>query len=108
MCADDPVHEVRFHRAKKESGFDRLISLDIFNDSANGYLIDDSCIFGVEIYPIIYTGNGETLKMNVENSQEVTFNWKIPKLSKIIKRKPDGRPVISEQFVVGKHKWLVC
>ncbi|KAL8101543.1 hypothetical protein AgCh_033445 [Apium graveolens] len=105
IIQDDPVHEVRFNAAKKESGFDKLISLDIFKDATSGYLIDDSCIFGVEIHPVKYTGKGETLKMNVVVSQEVAFIWKIPKFSKIIKRTPNGRKLVSEQFAVGKYKW---
>ncbi|XP_017244574.2 uncharacterized protein LOC108216340 [Daucus carota subsp. sativus] len=101
----DPAQQVRFHREKKENGFDKLIPLDTFSVAANGYLIDDSCIFGVEIFPVKYTGNGETLVMNIVEPTEVTFEWKIDKFSKICKRKPNGRIEFSDQFAVGKYKW---
>lgn len=85
-----------------------MIPLDTFSVASNGYLIDDSCIFGVEIFPVKYTGNGETLVMNIVEPTEVTFEWKIDKFSKICKRKPNGRIEFSDQFAVGKYKWLVC
>ncbi|KAG9132249.1 hypothetical protein Leryth_020538 [Lithospermum erythrorhizon] len=42
----------RFHRLKTELGFDQLLPLSSFSDPTNGYLIDDSCAFGAEIYVI--------------------------------------------------------
>ncbi|XP_022146379.1 ubiquitin carboxyl-terminal hydrolase 12-like [Momordica charantia] len=39
----------RFHAIKTEWGFEKLISLDTFNDSSNGFLVDDCCAFGVDV-----------------------------------------------------------
>lgn len=100
ICEDDLVHQIqRFHRPKKECGFERLISLDTFNAATNGYLVGDSCVFGVEVYDVKYTGIGEALKM-IENPQEVTFEWKVFDFSKISKER-----LYSERFRGGKHKW---
>uniref|UniRef100_A0A166FT41 MATH domain-containing protein n=1 Tax=Daucus carota subsp. sativus TaxID=79200 RepID=A0A166FT41_DAUCS len=102
---DEPRHQIRrFHRAKKESGFDRLITLETFNAAANGYLIDDSCVFGVEVFEVKDTGIGETIKM-IEDPLEVTFDWKVCEFSRVCKEKLNGENLISEEFTVGKSKW---
>lgn len=101
-CEDDPVHEIRrLHPAKKECGFDRLISLETFKAARNGFLINDYCVFGVEVYDVKYTGLGEALKM-VDDPQEVTFEWKVRDFSTIYEEQ-----LQSEKFRGGKHKWLV-
>ena len=53
----------RFHNLKTEWGFARLLSHDILNDSSNGYLLDDTCVFGVEVLFIKSTCKGESLSM---------------------------------------------
>ncbi|KAJ4823608.1 hypothetical protein Tsubulata_026487 [Turnera subulata] len=57
--------ERRFHRLRLEWGFDQLIQLAKFNDANSGYLVEDTCVFGVEVYVTKErsTGNGECLKM---------------------------------------------
>lgn len=89
--------------AKKESGYDRLLSLGTFNSATNGYLIDDSCASGVEVYRAKYNGKGEGFKM-IKDPKEITFDWKIPKFSTICKDRLD-----SEEFTDGdgNYKWLV-
>ncbi|KAF9594020.1 hypothetical protein IFM89_026828 [Coptis chinensis] len=47
----------RFHATKPESGFDKFLTLKIFNEPSNGYLIDDTCIFGAELFFIKSTDN---------------------------------------------------
>ncbi|KAK1372607.1 hypothetical protein POM88_028800 [Heracleum sosnowskyi] len=80
-----PVHQIqRFHQENKENGFDRLISLDTFYAARNGYLINDFCVFGVQVYEVKYSSNGEALKI-IENPREVTFNWTIPYIPHIAK-----------------------
>lgn len=78
MWVDDSVHQIqRFHQENKENGFDRLISLDTFYAARNGYLINDFCVFGFEVYEVKYSDSGEALEI-IENPTEVTFNWTIP------------------------------
>ncbi|KAJ6683580.1 hypothetical protein OIU85_007284, partial [Salix viminalis] len=38
----------RFSAIKNKWGFPQMLSLSIFNNASNGYLIGDSCVFGVE------------------------------------------------------------
>ncbi|PQQ00146.1 hypothetical protein Pyn_40361 [Prunus yedoensis var. nudiflora] len=38
------------HVAMLEVGFDRVIPLKAFADASNGYLIDDTCVFGAEVF----------------------------------------------------------
>ncbi|KAL0388942.1 UNVERIFIED_CONTAM: Squamosa promoter-binding-like protein 1 [Sesamum radiatum] len=40
----------RFHQMKPEWGFDKFIPHSAFNDSTNGYLVNDTCVFGAEVY----------------------------------------------------------
>ncbi|KAJ9551990.1 hypothetical protein OSB04_016035 [Centaurea solstitialis] len=42
-------NRIRFHEKKLKWGFDKLISLDSFKKSENGYLVNDSCVFGAEV-----------------------------------------------------------
>ncbi|KAL5564628.1 hypothetical protein UlMin_027792 [Ulmus minor] len=42
--------ERQFHRMKLEWGFDEFIPLKTFNNCANGFLVDDTCVFGVEVF----------------------------------------------------------
>ncbi|KAE8685789.1 Glycosyl hydrolase family protein [Hibiscus syriacus] len=55
----------RFHRSKHQWGFDQLIPIRTFNDAGNGYLLDDSCVFGVEVFVTkeMCSGKGECLSM---------------------------------------------
>ncbi|KAF2294679.1 hypothetical protein GH714_014993 [Hevea brasiliensis] len=49
----------RFRGAKTKWGFDKLVSLNAFNEASNGYLVDDCCILGAEIFVIERTGKEE-------------------------------------------------
>ncbi|KAF2294675.1 hypothetical protein GH714_014854 [Hevea brasiliensis] len=66
----------RFRGAKTEWGFDKLVSLSAFNDASNGYLVDDCCIFGAEIFVI----------------ERTTKDW-------------NQVGYTSQVFVIGGYKW---
>ncbi|KAK7844191.1 ubiquitin carboxyl-terminal hydrolase 12 [Quercus suber] len=40
----------RFHDIKMEWGFDKFLPLDSFNFLPNGYLVNDCCVFGAEVF----------------------------------------------------------
>ncbi|KAH9685454.1 TRAF-like family protein [Citrus sinensis] len=42
----------RFDRRKGEWGFGKFLDLATFNEPSNGYLVDESCVFGAEVYVI--------------------------------------------------------
>ncbi|KAE9447085.1 hypothetical protein C3L33_21023, partial [Rhododendron williamsianum] len=89
----------RFHRMKTEWGFDKFIPLETFNHASNGYLLEDCCVFGAEVFLMKSNGKGECV-MTMKNPLSNTYTWKIDEVSKI-----DAEEVLSEAFVVGEHKW---
>lgn len=76
--ADAKVRQ--FHENKKEWGLDKLISLSTFNDPSNGYLVDDCCVFGVEILVIERNNEGECLKF-IKEPDDSKFTWKVKNFS---------------------------
>ncbi|XP_074275483.1 uncharacterized protein LOC141599396 [Silene latifolia] len=82
------LKEKRFHAAKTEWGVSRVISLDDFEDASNGFLKDDSCVFGVEIVyayvnvqpqvAVVHTTTTSTTHL-----KSYSFKWEIPKFSKL-------------------------
>ena len=42
--------ERRFRGIKLEWGYDKVIPLKTFKDASNEYLVDDTCVFGVEVF----------------------------------------------------------
>ncbi|CAK7340666.1 unnamed protein product [Dovyalis caffra] len=65
-----------FQEMKTEWGFDKLVSLETFNDSSNGYLVSDCCFFGAEIFVIKPTGKWESLSI-VHKPANGSLRWKI-------------------------------
>ena len=51
------------------------MQLDVFKDEENGYLVQDKCVFGVEVSVNSYKGRGECLAMPVKPSS-ATYTWK--------------------------------
>ncbi|XP_022773692.1 probable inactive serine/threonine-protein kinase fnkC [Durio zibethinus] len=64
----------RFYNMKTEWGNAQLLPLHHFNDASNGYLVDDCCTFGVEIFVIKQTGKLERLSMTKDPpNNTITF-----------------------------------
>ena len=92
----------RFHELKTEWGIDQLLSHDTLNDSSNnGYLIDDTCVFGVEVFVIKCPFKGECLSM-VNKPQSNYFTWRIDKFMA-----SKDKVYYSEQFTVEGRKWYI-
>ncbi|XP_062164157.1 BTB/POZ and MATH domain-containing protein 5-like isoform X1 [Alnus glutinosa] len=89
----------RFHNLKTEWGFAQLLSHDTLNDPSNGYLLDDTCVFGVEVFVIKATGKGETLSM-INQPQHNYFTWRIDNYSNL-----KGEAYFSEHFTVEGRRW---
>ena len=96
--------ERRFHGLKLEWGFDQFIPLEEFNDASNGYLVDDTCVFGAEV--LVKERNkckGECLSMTKLTSASIYKHvWKIENFSKL-----EAKLYESEVFVAGDQKWYV-
>lgn len=84
---------------KKEWGFARLISLARFKDPENGYLLDGSCLFGVEIFVIPTVVQIGYLSL-IKGPTDGIFTWKLNKFSTL------GDDVCcSEVFRIQGHQW---
>ncbi|XP_031376430.1 MATH domain and coiled-coil domain-containing protein At3g58250-like [Punica granatum] len=93
----------RFHWMKLESGFNQLIPLKTFADSRNGYLVDDTCVLGAEVFVSKErsTGKGESLVM-IKDALSNNHYWKIDNFSKLDKEYYD-----SSIFLAGNYKWKI-
>ncbi|KAM0028775.1 putative ubiquitinyl hydrolase 1 [Helianthus debilis subsp. tardiflorus] len=94
-------HRTRFHENKTTWGFDKLISLESFMEGKNGYLFDDSCVFGAEVFKVPeFTQLDRCLSMKKPPATMNTHSWTINKVSAVTKDE-----VYSEVFKVGNVKW---
>jgi len=102
MTVQDANGKVRrFHKMKTEWGFAQLLPLSTFSDTANGYLVNDTCAFGVEIFVVSYNGRGECL--NVLKGLDTTYTWKIDNFSSL-----QDKIHFSDVFTMGKRKWKLA
>ncbi|KAK4720631.1 hypothetical protein R3W88_010864 [Solanum pinnatisectum] len=90
--------ERRFRNIKTEWGFSKCISHETFKDPSNGYLVDDKCIFGVDVYVIKNQGIGECMSL-LNGTKVYKHEWKITKFTKLKNK------VYSEEFTVEHYKW---
>lgn len=81
-------------------GFDKFIPLEAFKDAANGYLVDDTTVFGAEVYVCQENtaGKGECLSMikdaiAYKNTRRFDFS------------KMDEECVDSTPFNAADRKW---
>lgn len=88
----------RFPAFKIERGFSKLLALSTLNDAANGYLIDDCCIFGAEVFVTNCTGKGESF--SIIRQPTSNFSWPIDRFSSM-----DEYSTSSEEFIIGGHIW---
>ncbi|KAL5716904.1 hypothetical protein ACHQM5_010008 [Ranunculus cassubicifolius] len=91
----------RFHSVKTEWGVSKLIPLTAFKDPSAGYVVDDNCVFGAEVFVCERTGNGETLSM-VKEPLTVNHTWKIDRFSKM-----NDTYDYSKSFSTGAHSWVI-
>ncbi|KAJ8528911.1 hypothetical protein K7X08_030651 [Anisodus acutangulus] len=93
----------RFHAMKVEWGFDRFMSQEAFNNPENGYIVDDTCVLGAEVYVCgeKFRGRGDCLSM-VKDPISYKHAWKIDKFSALSADCED-----SKTFMAGEHKWKI-
>ncbi|PSS06234.1 Ubiquitin carboxyl-terminal hydrolase [Actinidia chinensis var. chinensis] len=95
------VQVMRFHAMKTEWGIPNFIDLRVFIDSSNGYLVNDACVFGVDIFVLKQTRKGECLSM-MEQAITANHTWKIKSFSTYTNDRYESEP-----FTVGDHKWRI-
>ncbi|XP_059651082.1 MATH domain and coiled-coil domain-containing protein At2g01790-like [Cornus florida] len=91
----------RFHAMNTDWGFDQFLSLDIFKNPSNGYLVDDCCVFGAEVFVINYAGKGECLSMKKELYNNI-YTWRVVKFSSLSKE-----CLYSDEFKLNEWTWYL-
>lgn len=89
----------RFDWVKNEWGYSNFISIDDFKEPTNGYLVDDTCLFGVEVFVSQSSGLRECLSiLNIANTS-YNYTWNIIRFSKL------SEDFHLDEFIVGGYKW---
>ncbi|KAK7264772.1 hypothetical protein RJT34_32382 [Clitoria ternatea] len=93
----------RFHKMKVEWGFDQFIPLKDFNLVSKGYLVDDTCAFGAEVFVSRErnTGKGESLVM-MKDAITYKHTCEFDNVSKLDSESYDSKP-----FNAGNQKWKI-
>ncbi|XP_017240928.1 MATH domain and coiled-coil domain-containing protein At3g58360-like [Daucus carota subsp. sativus] len=95
----------RFDWVKNEWGFDKFIRLIDFEQPTNGFLVNDTSFFGVEVFVTESSRLGECLSIsevpNISGFPNISgkYEWVINQFSKL------GEECFSNVFIVGGHKW---
>ena len=84
---------------KCEWGFAKFLPLDTFNDESNGYLVNDCCVFGVEVFVHERSGMLQCLSM-IKEPANGTLTRKIEKFLTL-----DHVSYNSQEFTVEGLKW---
>ncbi|CAI9302998.1 unnamed protein product [Lactuca saligna] len=81
---DDEGNRTRFHEKQMKWGFEKLISLEHFKDSNKGYIFNDSCVFGAEVFSVPeYTLKDRCLSMIKPPATMNTYTWIVDNFSSI-------------------------
>ncbi|KAL5712005.1 hypothetical protein ACHQM5_014219 [Ranunculus cassubicifolius] len=93
----------RFHALNTEWGFSQFMPMSIFKKPSNGYLVNDNCVFGAELFvcknkPRVQT---ECLSM-ITDATSVTHTWKIDGFSPL-----SADSYLSSIFISGDYKWQI-
>ncbi|CAB4262441.1 unnamed protein product [Prunus armeniaca] len=95
-------NERRFHGMKLDWGFDQFLPLKAFTDTSNGFLMEDACVFGAEVFvrKEKSTCKGECLSM-IEDAVMYKHVWKIYNFSQL------NAESNSPTFIAGDQKWKI-
>ncbi|KAJ4827118.1 hypothetical protein Tsubulata_002463 [Turnera subulata] len=94
--------ERRFQKMKTEWGLKKFISHKALRDMSNGYLVEDCCVFGVEVFVNGSPSKGESLSF-VKNPRWALHTWNVNKFSTLGK---DCR--YSEAFTIEGMQWKLA
>ncbi|CAL8991023.1 unnamed protein product [Prunus brigantina] len=103
VLQDANMNKMCLHRAMLQVGFDRVIPLKEFSVASNGYLIDDTCVFGAEVFVCKErrAGKAECLS-RIKKAFMNKHCWKIQSFSKL-----KSQCLLSELFTAGGQKWNI-
>ncbi|KAJ6320619.1 hypothetical protein OIU78_015913 [Salix suchowensis] len=91
----------RFHEMRTKWGYEQFPPLQTFRDSSKGYLVNDSCVFGAEVFVIRPTGKREILSM-VQKPANGSSTLKFEHFSKLDKNSPS-----SKVLTAGGRSWQI-
>ncbi|MBA0880483.1 hypothetical protein Goshw_013830 [Gossypium schwendimanii] len=86
----------RFSGEKKESELSPIVPLGCFENPLNGYLVDDQCAFGVEVFVVEDDGKTRASFRALIQERKKVYTWDIVDVKKFISEEP--RSVYSEPF----------
>ncbi|XP_019152445.1 PREDICTED: uncharacterized protein LOC109149239 [Ipomoea nil] len=89
----------KFHYLKQECGISKFVPRCEFDDAANGYLVDDTCVFGVEVFVIHSKFVEQRLSPLVKVGE--TYTWKVSGFSNM------NKVCYSDEFTAASFKWKV-
>ncbi|XP_004298262.1 PREDICTED: uncharacterized protein LOC101296566 [Fragaria vesca subsp. vesca] len=100
---DASTKKTCIHGAMRSVGFDKLIPLKEFTDVSNGFLVDDTCVFGAEVFVCKERrkGKGECLE-RMKKPSVCKHVCKVENLSKL-----GAGGYRSEPFTAGGYNWKV-
>ncbi|KAH8501885.1 hypothetical protein H0E87_016600 [Populus deltoides] len=103
VIQDAAGKERRFHGLKLECGFDQFIKLSTFNDARYGFVLEDTCVLGAEVFVCgeRSRGKGEVLSMKKDPTAS-KYTWKIVNFSKLDEKRQE-----SQIFSTGDHQWKI-
>ncbi|XP_050268799.1 uncharacterized protein LOC126713166 isoform X2 [Quercus robur] len=100
---DTKKKERLFRGIKLEWGYDKVIPLKTFNDASNGYLVDDTCVFGAEVFVSKQRSMDKVeclalIRDSITKKSVIRFDY----YSELT-----GESHYSAPFNVGNHKWKI-
>ena len=90
----------RFDSFKCEWGFDKFVSLEDFEEPTNGYLINDTSFFGVEVFICEGLPLGECYSISKVANISGKYKWVVTQFSGLECHS-------SDVFIIGGHEWYV-
>ncbi|OMO58532.1 TRAF-like family protein [Corchorus olitorius] len=87
--------------------FADVIPIRTFTDASNGYLVEDTCVFGAEVFVTkeVSYGKGECLSM-IKDAITSKHVWKIENFSKL-DQSQSHQYHESQEFFAGDHTWKI-
>ncbi|KAL5556065.1 hypothetical protein UlMin_038301 [Ulmus minor] len=93
----------RFHCMMTKLGISKFIDHETFNNPSNGYLVNDSCTFGVEVFIVKNTFKAESISM-IRSPVSCKFSWKFDGVST---RANQELFYESKEFFGADYKWSI-
>ncbi|KAM7527430.1 hypothetical protein LguiB_030840 [Lonicera macranthoides] len=90
----------RFHQRKTEHGFAKLIPLATFCDTSKGYLKNDNCIFGAEVFVVQNKRPPQHCLSMMDTLNTISMSWSLKNFSKLNKKS-----YYSDIFSAGGKRW---